>query len=54
MDMNYKIPFTMARTNFDYENINSRREFLRVTVDSKGNLQLYARQNSNIVLNLFL
>ena len=28
--------FTMARTNFFYENINSRREFLRVTVDSKG------------------
>ena len=36
-----KTLFTMARTNFDYENINSRREFLRVTIDSKGNLQLY-------------
>ena len=30
-----KTLFTMARTNFDYENINSRREFLRVTIDSK-------------------
>ena len=47
-----KTLFTMARTNFDYENINSRREFLRVTIDSTGNLQLYARQNSQILSSI--
>ena len=47
-----KTLFTMARTSFDYENINSRREFLRVTIDSKGNLQLYERQNSQILSSI--
>ena len=35
-----------------YENINSRREFLRVTVDSKGILQLYGEQNSQILSSI--
>ena len=42
----------MARTNFDYENINSRTEFLRVAIDKKGNLHLYERQNSQILSSI--
>ena len=44
--------FTMARTSFDYRNTKSRREFLRVTIDAKGNLQLYERQNSQILSSI--
>ena len=47
-----KILYTMARTTFDYENAHSRREFLRVTIDSEGNLELYERQNSQILSSI--
>ena len=41
MERNRKTLLQWHEQTFDYDNINSRREFLRVTIDSKGNLQLY-------------
>jgi molybdopterin molybdotransferase len=44
--------FTSAKANFNYENRGQRREFLRVRLNDDGLIELFERQNSQVLSSI--
>ena len=44
--------FTLAKANFNYENRGQRREFLRVRLNEDGLIELFERQNSQVLSSI--